>query len=87
MPDRALITGISGQDGSYLAESLVADEIEVHGLVRGGSERDLPWLEPIRDRLVLHDGDLRDALRIRAVIDEVRPHQLFHLGTNVDAPR
>ncbi|HUB75961.1 MAG TPA: GDP-mannose 4,6-dehydratase, partial [Solirubrobacteraceae bacterium] len=54
----ALITGIAGQDGSYLAELLCADGIEVHGALRGPLDRELENLAAVRDRVALHDADL-----------------------------
>ena len=57
---RALITGISGQDGSYLAELLLEKGYEVHGLVHGSTDRRFERLEPIIDRITLHPGDLLD---------------------------
>jgi GDPmannose 4,6-dehydratase len=90
---RALITGISGQDGSYLAELLVQRGYEVSGLVRGGSARELPHLAAVRDRLTLLDGDLRDAATLRAALTEVAPDELYHLAaptfvpTSWDEPR
>ena len=65
---RALITGIAGQDGSYLAELLCAEGVEVHGALRGPLDRELPNLEALRDRLVLHvvDTDLAGRARPRS---------------------
>ena len=57
---RALITGISGQDGSYLAELLLEKGYEVHGLVHGSTDRRFERLEPIMDRITLYPGDLLD---------------------------
>ncbi len=60
MAKTALITGISGQDGSYLSELLLAKGYEVHGLVRRSSKHTLSNIEHIRDRLCLHYGDLEN---------------------------
>ena len=57
---RALITGVTSQDGSYLAELLLDKGYEVHGLVRRASIEDDDRLDRVRDRLVLHTGDLLD---------------------------
>ena len=56
----ALITGITGQDGSYLAELLLEQGYEVHGMVRRSSTETFQRLTAIRDRIVLHTGDLLD---------------------------
>ncbi len=57
---RALITGITGQDGSYLAELLLEQGYEVHGMVRRSSTEKAERIEHLRDRLHLHQGDLLD---------------------------
>ncbi|WP_370328365.1 GDP-mannose 4,6-dehydratase [Euzebya sp.] len=84
---RALITGITGQDGSYLAELLLDKGYEVHGLVRRGStfgtERiDHLYLDPhLEDaRMFLHYGDLTDANSLSRLLWEVRPHEVYNLG-------
>ena len=66
---RALITGITGQDGSYLAELLLDKGYEVHGMVRRLSSENHQRLEAIRDRITLHTGDLLDQ---RSMIDIMR---------------
>jgi GDPmannose 4,6-dehydratase len=84
---RALITGITGQDGSYLAELLLEKGYEVHGLVRRASSINT-WRidriyqdphEPDR-RLFLHYGDMSDATRLGRLIDEVRPAEVYNLA-------
>ncbi len=84
---RALITGISGQDGSYLAELLIAEGYEVHGLIRRSSSFNTHRLDPIyRDpheagtRLVLHYGDLSDGVSLTNLIRDLQPHEIYHLG-------
>jgi GDPmannose 4,6-dehydratase len=84
---RALITGISGQDGSYLAELLLSKGYEVHGLVRRSSSFNTRRLDPIyRDpheantRLVLHYGDLADGVSLTNLIRDLQPHEIYHLG-------
>jgi GDPmannose 4,6-dehydratase len=75
----ALVTGITGQDGSYLLERLLADGVEVHGMVRG---RDDPP-PPVRDKLpqiTLHDGDLADGQRLAALVQEVAPDEIYNLA-------
>lgn len=78
----SLITGISGQDGGYLAEQLVAAGHEVHGVVRGepAQARELPHLAALGDRLVLHRADIRNLPALIRVIDDVAPDRLFNLG-------
>jgi len=82
----ALVTGVTGQDGSYLAELLVAEGTEVVGLVRGPLDRSLPNLEAVRDRLTLVSGDVADAERLDAVIREVAPDELYHLAAPTFVP-
>jgi GDP-D-mannose dehydratase len=59
----ALITGVTGQDGSYLAELLIDKGYDVHGLVRRSSTEKFDRIDPIRDQLTLHQGDLLDSDR------------------------
>jgi GDP-4-dehydro-6-deoxy-D-mannose reductase len=77
-PQRALITGITGFVGSHLAELLLAEGIEVHGLTRFRSS--IENIEPILGQLQLHEGDLADAHSLRRIVGEVRPNMIFHLG-------
>jgi len=77
---RALITGITGQDGSYLAEFLLAKGYEVHGLVRRSSSFNTGRIDPIRDQLHLHYGDLVDSTSLHAVIGAVQPHEVYNLA-------
>ena len=71
MTDRrsALITGITGQDGSYLAELLLEKGYEVHGMVRRASTEKFDRIEHMRDRITLHQGDLLDQ---RSLVDALR---------------
>jgi len=78
---RALITGITGQDGSFLAELLLEKGYEVTGLVRGGGERKLGCSEHLRERLNLLAGDLLDPASLRAAVEQARPHELYHLAS------
>jgi len=88
MPEtkRALITGITGQDGSYLAECLLGKGYEVHGIVRRASsfntERiDHLFVDPHESpRFLLHYGDLSDGNALRRTIDQVRPDEIYNLG-------
>jgi len=76
----ALITGITGQDGSYLAELLLEKGYEVHGMVRRASTEKFERIEHIRDRITLHQGDLLDQ---RSLVDALRasqPHEIYNLA-------
>jgi GDPmannose 4,6-dehydratase len=77
---RALITGITGQDGSYLAELLLEKGYEVHAIVRRASTTNYWRIEHLLDRLTLHPADLLDQLSLIKVIDEVRPAELYNLA-------
>src|SRR5262245_31052318 len=84
---RALITGITGQDGSYLAELLLGKGYEVHGIIRRSSsfntERiDHLYLDPHERgvRLFLHYGDLNDASSLQSIVAEVCPDEIYNLG-------
>src|SRR5688500_4225493 len=78
MAKRALITGISGQDGSYLAELLLEKGYEVFGMVRRSSAPNLWRIEHLLDRVTLQPADLLDQLSIIRLIDEIRPHELYN---------
>jgi GDPmannose 4,6-dehydratase len=77
---KALITGISGQDGSYLAELLLEKNYEVHAIVRRASTTNYWRIEHLLDRIHLHPADLLDQLSLIKVIDEVRPRELYNLA-------
>jgi GDPmannose 4,6-dehydratase len=77
---RALITGITGQDGSYLAELLLEKGYEVHGMVRRASTETFQRLEGIRDDLVLHTGDLLDQRSLGDVLRETEPEEIYNLA-------
>jgi len=78
----ALITGITGQDGSYLAELLLEKEYEVHGIVRRSSLINTHRIDHIYDNpnLTLHYGDLTDATNIISVIKKTEPDEIYNLG-------
>lgn len=78
---RALITGITGQDGSFLAELLLEKGYEVSGMVRGGGDRELGSSEHLRERLTLLPGDLLDASSLRGAVEQARPDELYHLAS------
>jgi GDPmannose 4,6-dehydratase len=80
MSKRALITGITGQDGSYLAELLLEKGYEVVGLVRRASAPNLWRIEHLLHRVTLRPGDLLDQLSLMRVIDECRPQELYNLA-------
>ena len=76
----ALITGITGQDGSYLAELLLKKGYEVHGIVRRASLINTHRIDDIYPQLKLHYGDLTDATNIISVIQKVQPDEIYNLG-------
>lgn len=77
----ALITGISGQDGSYLAELLLSKGYKVHGLIRRNSNFDtIPNISHILDQLTLHYGDLTDSVNLRNIIENVQPDEIYNLA-------
>jgi GDPmannose 4,6-dehydratase len=83
---RALITGITGQDGSYLAELLVARGYDVTGVVRDPVDRDQPNLAAVADRVALVGGDLLDPITLIDALGAVRPHELYHLAAPTFVP-
>jgi GDPmannose 4,6-dehydratase len=80
MARRALITGITGQDGSYLAELLLEKGYEVHGLVRGSAEQRHGRLEAVQDRLTLHAADLLDEGSLLEVLRSTAPNEIYNLA-------
>ena len=80
MAKRALITGLTGQDGSYLAELLLAHGYEVHGIVRRASATNYWRIDHLLDRIHLHPADLLDQLSLIRVLDLVRPHEFYNLA-------
>jgi GDPmannose 4,6-dehydratase len=77
---RALITGITGQDGSYLAELLLEKGYEVHGMVRRASTEKFERIEHLRDRLTLHQGDLLDQRSLVDTLRAARPDEIYNLA-------
>ncbi len=77
---RALITGITGQDGSYLAELLLEKGYEVHGMVRRSSTETFQRLHDCRDDVTLHTGDLLDQRSLGDVMRECEPHEIYNLA-------
>jgi GDPmannose 4,6-dehydratase len=80
MTKRALITGITGQDGSYLAELLLDQGYEVFGMIRRLSAPNVWRIEHLLDRITLKPADLLDQLSLLRLIDEVRPHEIYNLA-------
>ena len=76
----ALITGITGQDGSYLAEFLLDKGYEVHGLRRRNAIDNMENIEAIMDQIHLHYGDLTDSLSITRIISQVQPDEIYNLA-------
>lgn len=77
---KALITGIGGQDGSYLAELLLSKNYEVHGIIRRSSVFNTERIDHIVDQLHLHHGDLTDSSSVCKIVREVEPEEIYHLG-------
>src|SRR5215471_21786355 len=77
---KAIITGITGQDGSYLADLLLEKGYEVHGLVRRASTENFDRIAHLAGRLRLHQADLLDQLSIIEVLREVRPDEVYNLA-------
>ena len=76
----ALISGISGQDGSYLAELLLEKGYEVHGIIRRASQINTQRIDHIYDMIKLHYGDLTDSTNLVRVIQQVQPDEIYNLG-------
>ena len=84
---KALITGITGQDGSYLADLLLEKGYEVHGVIRRASTFNTSRIDHLYQdphvngvRLFLHYGDLSDSLNLTRLIDRIEPEEIYHLG-------
>ena len=77
---RALITGVTGQDGSYLAELLLEKGYEVHGMVRRSSTEKFDRIEHLRDRITLHQADLLDHRSLVDALRLARPHEVYNLA-------
>src|SRR6187551_1517062 len=80
MSKRAVITGITGQDGSYLAELLLANGYEVVGVVRRSSAPNYWRIEHLLDRITLRPADLLDQLSLLRLIQDVKPHEIYNLA-------
>ena len=87
LPKRALITGITGQDGSYLSELLLEQGYEVHGIIRRTSTFNTDRIDHMYEdphkpgvRLFLHYGDLTDGTTLRRIMEDVKPVEIYNLG-------
>lgn len=88
--ERALVTGVTGQDGGYLAELLAAQGTVVHGTVRPGGDPEAPvapHLEALGNSLVLHETDLTDPDAVSALIGSVAPDEVYHLAAQSSVAR
>lgn len=83
---KALITGITGQDGSYLAEFLLEKGYEVYGMVRRSSTEKFDRLNHIKERITLVQADLLDQLSIIDIIDKIRPNEVYNLAAQSFVP-
>jgi GDPmannose 4,6-dehydratase len=83
---RALITGITGQDGSYLAEFLLEKGYTVYGMVRRASSDQFERISHLRDRLQLREGDLLDQLSLITLLHETEPHEVYNLAAQSFVP-
>ncbi|MCP5056921.1 MAG: GDP-mannose 4,6-dehydratase [bacterium] len=83
---RALITGITGQDGSYLAELLLEKGYEVHGVVRRSSTENFERIAHLRDKVTLHQADLLDQVSLVSIVRDVNPGELYNLAAQSFVP-
>ena len=86
MARKALITGITGQDGAYLARFLLDKGYEVHGMVRRSSSENFERIAELSGRLTLHQADLLDQLSIVNLLSAVRPHEVYNLAAQSFVP-
>ena len=86
MPGTALITGITGQDGSYLADFLLERGYRVHGTVRRASTEPIERIRHLEDRLLLHQADLTDLSSLIRLIQDVRPTEVYNLAAQSFVP-
>jgi GDPmannose 4,6-dehydratase len=86
MARRALITGITGQDGSYLAEFLLGQGYEVHGMIRRASTENLERIDHLYDRITLHQADLLDQLSLVTVMQDARPQEVYNFAAQSFVP-
>jgi GDPmannose 4,6-dehydratase len=86
MAKRALITGITGQDGSYLAELLLSKGYEVHGMVRRSSEEKFERIAHLKGKVLLHQGDLLDQFSLARLFSDVKPDEIYNLAAQSFVP-
>src|SRR6185436_8919688 len=86
MPKRALITGITGQDGSYLAELLLEMGYEVDGMVRRSSEEKFERIAHLREKIQLHQGDLLDQYSLASLLVMIKPDEVYNLAAQSFVP-
>ena len=86
MAKRALITGITGQDGSYLAELLLSKGYEVHGMVRRSSEEKFERIAHLKGKVLLHQGDLLDQFSLARLLSDLNPDEVYNLAAQSFVP-
>ena len=86
MTRRAVITGITGQDGAYLAEFLLGKGYEVHGMVRRSSTENFERIARLQDRITLHQADLLDQLSIITILQDIRPQEVYNFAAQSFVP-
>src|SRR3954464_7482753 len=86
MAKRALVTGITGQDGSYLAELLLSKGYEVHGMVRRSSEEKFERIAHLKGKVVLHQGDLLDQFSLVRLFADIQPDEIYNLAAQSFVP-
>ena len=83
---KALITGVTGQDGSYLAELLLGKGYQVFGMVRRSSTENFERIEHLRDRMTFLQGDLLDQLSLIKALEESNPDEVYNLAAQSFVP-
>ena len=86
MAKRALSTGITGQDGSYLAELLLSKGYEVHGMVRRSSEEKFERIAHLKGKILLHQGDLLDQFSLARLLTDLKPQEIYNLAAQSFVP-
>jgi GDPmannose 4,6-dehydratase len=84
---KALLTGVTGQDGAYLSDLLLKKGYEVHGMVRRISQPNLSNLTEVINQITLHTGDMQDANSLYRIIDKVRPDEIYNLAAQSSVSR
>ncbi len=83
---KAIITGLTGQDGSYLADFLISKNYEVHGMVRRASTENHERIEHLKDKITIHQGDLLDFMSLVELIGSVKPDEVYNLAAQSFVP-